>query len=257
MISIENICFSYKNHKIIDGINMELESNDILGVVGPNGSGKTTLIRLISGVYSPDSGRILIEGHDIRSLKSKRLAQMVSVVPQNPNLPSGITVSDLVSMGRNPHLKLFEWSNPSDNTIINSAMKMTNVHNLAYRVLDTLSDGERQRTMVSMALAQESPVILLDEPASNLDIANQKVILNTISNSVHTKNLAALLTMHDLSLAAQYCNRIIMLAEGNIVAEGSPEKVITEQNIFLTYKTKVNVIPHPVTRKPVVIPDYN
>ena len=108
-----------------------------------------------------------------------------------------------------------------------------------------------------MALAQESPVILLDEPASNLDIANQKVILNTISNSVHTKNLAALLTMHDLSLAAQYCNRIIMISDGKIVAEGSPEKVITEQNIFLTYKTKVNVISHPVTRKPVVIPDYN
>ena len=257
MISIENICFSYKNHKIIDGINMELESNDIIGVVGPNGSGKTTLIRLISGVYSPDSGRILIDGHDIRSLKSKKLAQMVSVVPQNPNLPSGITVFDLISMGRNPHLKLFEWSSSSDSTIINSAMKMTNIHNLAHRVLDTLSDGERQRAVISMALAQESPVILLDEPASNLDIANQKVILNTISNSVHTKNLAALLTMHDLSLAAQYCNRIIMISDGKIVAEGSPEKVITEQNIFLTYKTKVNVISHPVTRKPVVIPDYN
>ena len=140
MISIENICFSYKNHKIIDGINKELESNAIIGVVGPNGSGKTTLIRLISGVYSPDSGRILIDGHDIRSLKSKRLAQMVSVVPQNPSLPSGITVFDLISMGRNPHLKLFEWSSSSDSTIINSAMKMTNIHNLAHRVLDTLSD---------------------------------------------------------------------------------------------------------------------
>lgn len=257
MITIENIHFSYKNHKIIDGINLKLESDDILGVVGPNGSGKTTLIRLISGVFSPDAGRILIDGHDIRSLKSNKSAQMVSVVPQNPNLPSGITVFDLVCMGRNPHLKLFEWSGSDDGLIINSAMKMTNVNNLAERVLDTLSDGERQRVLISMALAQESPVILLDEPASNLDIANQKVILNTIANSVHTKKLAALLTMHDLSLASQYCNRIIMLAEGKIVAEGPPEKVITEKNIFFTYKTKVNVISHPVTKKPVVIPDYH
>ena len=254
MLLIEDIQFEYGGRPILKGLELEVTAGELVGVVGPNGSGKTTLLRLISGVLSPSAGRISVGDEDIGRLGSSQRARLVSIVPQNPQLPLSFRVLDLVLMGRNPHLKLLQWEGRHDMEIARHAMELTETYHLADRRLATLSGGERQRAVIAMALAQEAPVMLLDEPTSNLDLAHQTRVMDLVRDLQERRRGAVLVAMHDLTLASQYCTQLIMLADGRAYARGRPESVLTTENISKVYGTEVFVMPHPQSGNPVVVP---
>ena len=254
MLVVENIAFEYGARHVLSGVDLEVRDGEMVGLVGPNGSGKTTLLRLISGVIHPSHGSVSIDGSDLSKLNSSQRARLVSVVPQNPQLPLSFGVLDLVLLGRNPHLKLLQFEGGTDVEIAVRAMEETDTYDLADRRLETLSGGERQRAVVAMALAQEAPVLLLDEPTSNLDLAHQVTIMDLVAGVQSRRGGSVLIAMHDLTLAARYCGRIVMLAEGRTYAEGPPDAVLTRENISRVYGAEVFVFPHPKWGSPVVLP---
>lgn len=253
MLTVKNLRHSFKRTVVLEGVSIRAEQGQMVGVVGPNGAGKTTLLRLIAGILQPSPGMVLINDIDLASLGSKERAKLVAVVPQEPTLPTGFTVFDLVSMGRNPYIKLFQFESTDDLDIVSWAMKKTQVLALAHRQIDTLSGGEKQRVVIAMALAQNAPILLLDEPTSNLDLSHQVQILDTV-REVHLHMAGVvLIAMHDLTLAAHYCDQIVMLSSGNVFVSGHPGEVLNEENISQVYGTKVTVLQHPVTSLPVVV----
>ena len=257
MLRVDHLSFAYPGNTILQDLDLTVRDGELVGVVGPNGSGKTTLLRLITGVLSPAAGQVWIGQQDLSALSARERAQLTSVVPQDPRLPVGFTVLDLVLMGRNPHMKLLQWEGSRDLAIAGRAMELTGVDHLADRVLETLSGGERQRAVVAMALAQEAPVLLLDEPTSNLDLAHQIRIMDMVLSVQASRGGAVLVALHDLTLAAQYCAQIVMLADGRSYAQGPPGDVLTPENISAVYGAKVFVLPHPQGGTPVVLPVSN
>ena len=254
MLRVENVSFAYRDQTVLDGLDLEVRDGDRVGVVGPNGSGKTTLIRLVSGVLPPGGGRIQVDGTDLADLSRRSRARLVSVVPQSPQLPLSFSVMELVLMGRNPHLKLLQWERQSDIEVALRAMELTETRHLAGRALATLSGGERQRAVIAMALAQESPLMLLDEPTSSLDLAHQVSVMDLVRDVQEKQGGAVLVAMHDLTLAALYCHRLVLLADGKCFAQGPPEVVLTRENISRVYGSDVHVLSHPRGGTPVVLP---
>ncbi len=254
LLKVDRITFGYGAEVVLDGIGLEVGRGELVGLVGPNGSGKTTLLRVISGVLSASSGRVSVDGQDLAGLRARSRARLVSVVPQNPQLPEGFTVRELVLMARNSHLELLEWEGSGDVEVATRAMMETSTFDLADRALGMVSGGERQRAVVAMALAQDAPVMLLDEPTSNLDLAYQTGIMDLVVRLMEERGTAVLVAMHDLTLAAQYCDRLIMLSEGRGFFAGTPSKVLTAANIEAVYGVEVYLVSHPLGGTPVVLP---
>lgn len=257
VLAVEDVHFSYRGTPVLQGLSLKARTGELVGIVGPNGSGKTTLLRLISGVARPSRGSISVDGTDLATLKASHRARLVAVVPQAPHLPPEFTTLELVLLGRNPHLRLLQWEGRHDLEVVLSAMEMTGILHLAKRPVGTLSGGERQRALVAMALAQEAPVLLLDEPTSSLDLAHQTSIMDLVSAIQRERGGIALVAMHDLTLAAQYCQRLVMLSAGRGYADGPPQAVLTPENISRVYGAEVLVLPHPCSGTPVVLPQPN
>jgi iron complex transport system ATP-binding protein len=226
---------------------------ELMGIVGPNGSGKSTLIKAMSRLLTPKSGNIFVDEQDITHFSREELARLVAVVPQAPVLPEAFLSFEVVLMGRTPHLGLFHYEGQKDMEIAWEAMAATQTQHLAERRIGELSGGERQRLTIARALTQEPKIILLDEPTSHLDINYQIETLNLVEDLCKSKNLIAIAALHDLNLAAQYCDRLIMIDSGKIYAEGSPEKVITSQNVRDVYGVDVCIRPHPLNNLPTVL----
>ena len=254
MLIAENLHFTYQDSRVLAGLDLRVDAGELVGLVGPNGAGKTTVLRLISGALRPAVGHVSIGGIDLSTLTAAERAKLVSVVPQNAQLPLSFDVLDLVMMGRNPYLKILQWESQADLEIVRRAMEMTETADLADRPVRTLSGGERQRAVVAMAVAQETPVMLLDEPTSNLDLGHQTGVMDLVRNVQRRRGGSVVVAMHDLTLAAQYCDRLVMLSEGRVHAQGRPEAVLTTQNISEVYRTEVFILPHPKEGKPVVLP---
>lgn len=253
MVTLDNIKLSYNGASILKGVSFTAPRGRILGIIGPNGSGKSTLIRAISRVIRPDTGRILIGGQDLGTMKAQEVARLVAVVPQNPELPKMITAFELVLMGRTPHLGLLRHEGKRDFVVVREAMEATGTYAFAGRQIGKLSGGELQKITIARALAQKPDVLLLDEPTAYLDINHQKEILNLVKDLCTEKGLAVIMALHDLNLAAHYCDTLIMLSKGRIHAEGRPPEVLTEENIRDVYGTKVHIIPHPENQSPTVV----
>ena len=254
MLVAEDIHFAYKGQSVLKGLSLAGQEGELVGIVGPNGAGKTTLLRLIGGVLRPSQGRITVNGTDLATLNGGQRARLVSAVTQNPLLPIGFRVVDLVLMGRNPHLKLFRWEGLRDLEIAREVMELTHTWHLADRLIGSLSGGQRQRALVAMALAQEAPLLLLDEPTSSLDLAHQTGIMDLVRDLQRRRGGVVVLAMHDLTLAAQYCDRLVLLDGGRAYAVGPPEIVLTRENIASVYGAEVAVLPHPQAGTPVVLP---
>ena len=257
MLSIANLQFKYDGNLILNGLNLEVGKGELIGIVGPNGSGKTTFLRLISGVLSPDFGRIKICDIDNNNLNSSQRAKLLAVVPQNGRPPLNFSVQDIVFMGRNPYQKFLRSETEHDIDAVNWAMRVTNISHLATRNLASISGGEIQRTLVAMALAQKTPILLMDEPTSSLDLAYQLDILEILRVLCQEREVSILVATHDLILAARYCTHLLMLAGENGYIQGSPGQVLTSENIHRVYGTKVHVIDHPVEGVPIVLPVSN
>jgi len=252
-LEIENLGLAYGKHTVMQDLNFRVSPGEMVGLIGPNGSGKSTVIKAMSRVIKPQSGRILLDGANITGIKRTDLARLIGVVPQMPLLPSTFTVFEIVLMGRNPHLGLLQHESAQDMEITWQAMGRTSTRSLAERQVGELSGGEIQRIVIARVLAQQPKSILLDEPTSNLDINHQVEILDLIKNLCREDNLMVVITLHDLNLAAQYCDRLILINNGQVHAKGTPGEVISAENIEEVYGAGSSVYAHPVNGLPTVL----
>ncbi|MBQ7528862.1 ABC transporter ATP-binding protein [bacterium] len=236
MLSLRHISFKYKFSNIFNDLNLEVDKNEFIGILGPNGTGKSTLLRLSSGLLKPQSGQIFLQGEDIFKLKVRERAKKVAFLPQDYSIWLPFTCYEIVAMGR------YAWGNNCQNEkIIADCMEKTSVAHLAKRKIFELSGGEVQRVCIAQALAQEAELLLLDEPTSHLDI-NFQIELMDLLTSLHRDNgLTVMLILHDLNLASQYCSRLLVLHNGKIVRDGEPDKVIDEDFIKDVFKVKSDV----------------
>lgn len=253
MLELHNITLGYGDTTVLDDISLSTERGEMLGIIGPNGSGKSTLIKGICSLLSLKSGSVLIDGQNVAKITRGELARLVAVVPQIPNLPDTFTAFEIVLMGRTPHLGRFRFEGHRDFDIAWEAMDITNTQSIAERTMDQLSGGQKQLLTIARALAQEPKLVLLDEPTAHLDINHQVETLDFVKGLCKKQNLAAVTVLHDLNLAAQYCDRLVLLGNGKIHAEGIPQEVITEKNIKEVYGANVSVYPHPVNGLPTIV----
>ena len=253
MIELKDISLGYNGRAVLKNINLRAMPGKMLGLIGPNGSGKSTIIKGMARVISVFSGHIFIGGRNIESIKRDELARIVATVPQNPTLPGTFTVFEVVLMGRTPHLGLLRYEGKEDMAIAWQAMRATQTELLAERRVGELSGGERQRVVIARALTQQPKAILLDEPTAYLDINHQIEIMDLVKNLCLERSLTVIAAMHDLNLAAQYCDWLVMLDGGRIYTEGKPQDVLTAQNIKEVYGAEVCVFPHPINQLPATL----
>lgn len=251
---VENLNFGYEDERIIKGLSFDVEEGEILGIIGPNGSGKTTLLRLLSGVLRPWSGRVIFMGRDLKRMRRKEIARRVAVVPQQSLIIFPFTVREIVLMGRAPYLGMFQSESKRDFEIAERAMDYTDTLRLAHRHVDELSGGELQRVIIARALAQEPEVMLLDEPTSHLDLKHQMEIFDLIRRLNSEEKMTFVVVLHDLNLAGEHCDRLLLLKEGSAYKMGKPDEVLTAEAIEETYGVNVLITQNPVTSAPHVIP---
>lgn len=249
-LAFHQVSFSYPGKPVLTGINLTVTPGEMVGLLGPNGSGKTTLLKLGSGVISPLEGTITLGGSDIGSMRRKAIAREVAVVPQQFNIPYAFSAIDVVMLGRFPFSGLFPGDNAADSQAAAEAMSLAAAEHLSDRRFDELSGGERQKVILAMALAQQPKLLLLDEPTLHLDISRQVEILELVRRLNRTRGLTVLAAIHDLNLAALYFDRLIVLKNGRIVANGPPAAVLTEELIGSIFDTQVKVEIDPVTGLP-------
>jgi len=243
MLEIENIDVYYGHRKILEDISFTINEGEFVGIIGSNGTGKTTLIKTITGVLKPHTGAIFLDGTNIERLDRKEMARIMAVVPQNTPITPMFTAQDVVLMGRYPHLKnrFNAFESESDLEITDEIMRLTGIENLADRSMDKLSGGERQEVIIARALAQQPKVLLLDEPTSNLDIKHQIRILELVRRLTANNEITVLMAIHDLNLAARFCDRLVLLHDHRIKSIGKPEVVLTKENIKDAYEVDVEV----------------
>ncbi len=247
---LNEIWFRYYRDWILKDIGFQVEKGELLGIIGPNGSGKTTLLRILDRILVPQKGKVVIDSLDIRGIRRKEIAQMVAVVPQEPLFSFSFSVLEVVLMGRAPHLRSVGFEGKKDYSIARRAMELTDTWRFSARSITELSGGERQRVMIARALTQEPEILLLDEPTSHLDINHQVEIMDIIKDLNITKGLTVIVVSHDINLSAEYCDRIVMLSEGEIHQMGSAGEVITAQNLQDVYGAKVLVDTNPASSAP-------
>lgn len=253
LLKVTDLCGGYHKETIIQDISLDIRKGDFFGIIGPNGSGKTTLLRLMSRVLLPQKGTVSFQGRDISGMDLKEFCQRVAFVAQDTIIDFPFTVWEIVLMGRTPHLKRLQMETRADFAIAENALRMTDSLDLKEKRIDELSSGERQRIVIARALAQEPLLLFLDEPTSHLDIGHQVQVLDLLRKFNRDKNLTVVTVLHDLNLASEYCNRILLIDKGRIFKEGSPRQVLTYQNIEAVYKTVVVVNDNPITSKPYVM----
>ncbi len=256
-LEMQGITLAYGDKKVVEDVSFLVMPGEVIGLVGPNGSGKSTIIKALSRVITSHSGRVLINGRDISDIPRRQLARLIAVVPQMPLLPSAFTAFEIVLMGRSPHLGLFQYEGARDMHIAWQAMEETSTQSLADRRIGELSGGEIQCVVIARALAQETQAILLDEPTANLDVGRQIEILDLIKGLCQGKKLAVVAALHDLNLAAHYCDRLLLINNGRIHAEGTPVEVINTQNLEQVYGPGSLVHTHPLSGLPAVLPRVN
>jgi iron complex transport system ATP-binding protein len=252
-VQVKDIDCYYGRTRILQQINLRLGKGEFVGLIGPNGSGKTTLLRSIGRTLKPRGGSIYIAGQDIYRLSRRKIAQKVATVPQESPITFAFTVFEIVLMGRTPHLKRFQIENYRDLEIVRKAMKDAKVEHLSQRLVTELSGGEKQKVIIAQALAQQPELLLLDEPTTHLDIYHQIEILDLIK-SLSQKGLAVIAVFHDLNLAAQYCDYLVLLSKGRIVVLGTPSEVLTHENIKRVFGVDVVVDTHHITGNLIVSP---
>ncbi len=252
-IAVAGISCHYDAVPALLGVSLEFAAGEMVGVVGPNGSGKTTLLRALDALLVPVRGAVLLDGRDLRTMRPKEVAAAIGVVPQQSPPGFGFSAQDIVAMGRTPHLPPLGGDRPQDRAVVRQAMERTATWRLRDRLMDSLSGGERQRVLVARALAQTPRVLLLDEPTAHLDLRYQLEIMDLIG-AVTRDGLVVVAALHDLNLASQYCDRLVLLNGGRIAAAGLPADVLTQEILRATYGADVVVEPHPVTGRPHVVP---
>ncbi|MEV6580780.1 ABC transporter ATP-binding protein [Streptomyces sp. NPDC051582] len=248
-LAVEAVRYATEGHTLLHGVDLAARPGETVGVVGPNGSGKTTLLRCVHGALRPTAGRVLLDGADAAGLGARDRARRVAVVPQDAAGTFGLTVREVVAMGRSPHKRFWEQDGPDDVRRVGEALRTVGAGGFADRRYDGLSGGERQRALVARALVQDPGLLALDEPTNHLDIRYQLEILGLVRALPAT----VLLVLHDLNLAASYCDRLYVLSGGRVAAAGTPAEVLTEDLLAEVYGVRTRITTHPDTTGPNIV----
>ncbi|CAM3439219.1 ABC transporter ATP-binding protein [Occultella aeris] len=252
-LQVESVTIGYDRHVISEALSVSIPDESFTVIVGPNACGKSTLLRGLSRLLRPSTGQVILDGADIASFRAKEVARRLGLLPQSSIAPEGITVADLVARGRYPHQGLIRQWTETDEYAVLDAMAATGVTDLSGRLVDELSGGQRQRVWVAMVLAQQTPIMLLDEPTTFLDITHQIELLELFTD-LHHDGRTLVAVLHDLNHAARYGSHLIAMKEGAVVAEGAPAEIVTAEMVEAVFGLKCLVVPDPVSGTPSVVP---
>ncbi|MDJ1115214.1 ABC transporter ATP-binding protein [Microbacterium dauci] len=253
-IRTERLVAGYGGKTIVDGIDLEIPPGRVSVIVGANACGKSTLLKTLSRLITPLEGGVVLDGKRIDQIPTKELARTLGLLPQQPVSPEGIVVADLVGRGRHPHQKLFRSWTPDDDRAVTEALAATGVLELADRAVDELSGGQRQRVWIAMALAQETEILLLDEPTTFLDVSHQIEVLDLLTDLNAARGTTIVMVLHDINLAARYADHIFALRAGSVVASGAPADIVDADLMREVFDLDCRVIPDPVSGAPLVLP---
>ncbi|MFI2435459.1 ABC transporter ATP-binding protein [Streptomyces sp. NPDC018693] len=252
-LAAKGVTVGYGNRTVIDGLDVAIPTGVITTIIGPNGCGKSTLLRTLSRLLKPTGGTVVLDGEDIAGLRTRDVAKKLGLLPQAPVAPEGLTVADLVARGRHPHQSwLRQWSS-DDVAVVERALAMTGVSDLADRPVDALSGGQRQRVWISMTLAQGTDLLLLDEPTTYLDLAHAIDVLDLVDD-LHESGCTVVMVLHDLNLAARYSDHLVVMKEGVVLAQGHPREVITAELLHEAFGLRAKVIDDPLGDRPLIVP---
>jgi iron complex transport system ATP-binding protein len=250
----DDVTLAYGERVVVHDLDLAVTPAEITAVVGANGSGKSTVLRALARLLRPRTGRVLLDGKDLHRLPTREVARTLGLLPQSPVAPEGIVVADLVGRGRHPHQRLFSPWSAADTAAVADALDVTGTADLADRSVDELSGGQRQRVWLAMVLAQQTDVLLLDEPTTFLDVAHQVEVLDLLTDLNRTRGTTVLMVLHDLNLAARYADRLVAVCDGRVHAVGPPERVLTVEVVREVFGLEAHVMPDPVTGRPLVLP---
>ncbi|WP_330350233.1 ABC transporter ATP-binding protein [Streptomyces sp. NBC_00582] len=253
-LSAENVTLAYDQRLIAEGLSVEIPDHSFTVIVGPNACGKSTLLRALSRMLKPSRGRVLLDGQVIQSMPAKKVARTLGLLPQSSIAPDGITVADLVGRGRYPHQGILRQWSAEDERVVQESMTRTGVAELADRYVDELSGGQRQRVWIAMALAQQTPLLLLDEPTTYLDIQHQIDVLDLCAELHEDQGRTLVAVLHDLNHAARYATHLIALKGGEVIAQGAPHDIVTAELVEEVFGLRCQVIDDPETGTPLVVP---
>jgi iron complex transport system ATP-binding protein len=250
----EAVTIGYGGDPVVHDLSIDLADGKVTTIVGPNGCGKSTLLRTMSRLLKPTSGRVLLDGESIHDLHTRDVARTMALLPQSPIAPDGLLVRDLVGRGRHPHQRWFSQWSPEDERIVDLALEMTDTASLRDRPLDQLSGGQRQRAWIAMTLAQDTDLLLLDEPTTYLDLAHQVEVLDLVTRLNRERGRTVVMVLHDLNLAARYSDVIAVMKDGVLVTQGNPTDVFTRAMLAETFGLEADVLPDPRTGLPIIVP---
>lgn len=253
-LSTKSLSLAYDGAPIIRDLNLAIPSGQISALVGANGCGKSTLLRGLARLLKPCSGKVYLDGTSIFNLSTKEVAQQLGILPQSPVAPEGLTVRDLVAQGRYPYQNWLQQWSAKDEQIVQQSLEITYLLELADRTLDTLSGGQRQRAWIAMALAQDTEILLLDEPTTFLDLAHQIEVLDLLYELNHTQGRTIVMVLHDLNQACRYADYLVAVKEGRIFTAGEPNQVMTEEMVKEVFGLQCRVVPDPVVGTPMCVP---
>jgi len=255
MLRIEKLTVLYGSRLALKDVSLEVNSGEVVGLIGPNGAGKSTLLRAVSGIIPIQGGSVSVDGADLLSLSTMQRARFLAVVPQAASLPPAYSAWETVLMGRTPYLNFLGQVSARDEQIARKSLEKVDALDLPERRVGELSGGEQQRVLLARALAQSTPILLLDEPTVHLDLQHQVRLMENVRELAHKENLAVLIALHDLNLAAQYADRAVLLVDGQIKSAGTPREVLNPETISAAYHLPVRVVPHPFADVPLVLPE--
>ena len=252
-LSATDLTLAYGDARVVHDVSIEIPPSAVTAIVGPNGCGKSTLLRGLARLHAPASGTVYLDGRDIHERSTKDVARELGILPQSPMAPGGITVRDLVGRGRTPHLRALRPWSQEDAAAVTDALRATGLTGLAERPVDSLSGGQRQRAWIALALAQQTELLLLDEPTTFLDIAHQYEVLDLL-HGLAAEGRTIVVVLHDLAQAARYADHLVLMSAGLILARGEPTDVLTADRVKAAFGLPVTVVPDPVTGTPLIVP---
>ena len=253
-LAADRVSLGYGESTVVTELTVRIPDDQVTVIVGPNACGKSTLLRGMARLLRPASGAVLLDGEAIHKQSTRQVARALGLLPQNPIAPEGVTVVDLVGRGRHPHQGAFRRWSREDEQAVAEALELTDTDGLANRVVDELSGGQRQRVWIAMALAQGTDLLLLDEPTTYLDVAHQVEMLDLLADLNRGRGTTVVMVLHDLNLAARYADHLVAMRDGEIVAEGTPAEVVTEEMVHAVFGLGNRVITDPVSHTPLVVP---
>ncbi|MFI2368271.1 ABC transporter ATP-binding protein [Streptomyces sp. NPDC018833] len=253
-LTARELTLAYEDRTVVHDLDLAVPDGRVTVIVGPNACGKSTTLRALGRLLKPKGGAVLLDGQELAKIPTKRIAQSIGLLPQSPVAPEAITVADLVARGRQPHQAWWKQWSDGDERAVTDAMERTDVTALADRPVDELSGGQRQRVWIAMALAQETDLLLLDEPTTYLDISHQVEVLDLVRQLNHERGRTVVAVLHDLNQAARYADHLVAMKAGRIVAEGGPADIVTAELVHEVFGLESVVIPDPVTGSPLVVP---